>query len=269
MQDLETNIINAIAVVMKETSSQKLKKKNKKNKMLYLIGLGLSESSISVAALEAIKSCDKVYLETYTVDFPYEIKNLESSIKTKIIPLEREKVENESVIKEAKKQNIALLVYGNPLSATTHIQLIIAAKKQKVKYKIIHSESILNAIAESGLQLYKFGKTASMPKFSPNYAPDSFLDIILQNEKIKAHTLLLTDIGLSSKEAIKQLEKVSEKRNVKFDKIIICSQLGKNSKIFYDNIKNLKTKNIPLPFCIIIPSELHFIEKEALELLSE
>ena len=38
--------------------------------MLYLIGLGLNEKSISLEGLEAVKKCKKVYLEGYTVDFP-------------------------------------------------------------------------------------------------------------------------------------------------------------------------------------------------------
>ena len=39
--------------------------------MLYLIGLGLNEKSLSKEAIEIIKRCKKVYLEDYTVDFPY------------------------------------------------------------------------------------------------------------------------------------------------------------------------------------------------------
>jgi len=36
-------------------------------KMLYIVGLGLSdEKDITVKGLEAIKSCERVYLEAYT-----------------------------------------------------------------------------------------------------------------------------------------------------------------------------------------------------------
>jgi diphthamide biosynthesis methyltransferase len=38
-----------------------------KNEMLYVIGLGLSdEKDITVRGLEAVKSCERVYLEAYT-----------------------------------------------------------------------------------------------------------------------------------------------------------------------------------------------------------
>jgi len=236
----------------------------------YLIGLGLGLKSISVESLETIKKCREIYLENYTVDFPYNLAELEKILGKKVISLAREKVEEETIVDKGKKQNIALLVYGNPLAATTHIQLVLRAKKKKIKYRIIHSESVLIAIAETGLSLYKFGKTASIPKFTKSYAPDSFYDIVLQNEKIKAHTLLLTDIGLDAKTALKQLEEVCKKRNVCIGKIILCSNLGaEKSKIYYDKIENLKNKKIELPFCIIIPSEMHFIEKQALEALRE
>ena len=215
--------------------------------------------------LESIKE-----IENYTVDYPYLILEIEKLVEKEIKELGRVDVENEKFLDEAKKKNISLLVYGNPLSATTHISLILTCKKQKIPYKIIHAESILTAISETGLQLYKFGKTASMPKFQKNFEPDSFLNIILDNEKIKAHTLLLTDIGLSSKEAIEQLQKTTKNRNIKLDKIIICSKTGTNeSKIFYDTLDNLKKKTIKMPFCIIIPSVLHHVEDEALELLKE
>ncbi|MFZ5955870.1 MAG: diphthine synthase [Nanoarchaeota archaeon] len=236
----------------------------------YLIGLGLDLKSISLEALEAIGKCDQIYLENYTVDFPYNSDELEKVLKKKIIKLNREDVESENILGKAKNNDIILLVYGNPLSATTHISLILSAKKNNIKFRIIHAESILTAIAETGLQLYKFGKTASMPKFTKNFEPDSFLETIAQNQKINAHSLLLTDIKLSAKEAIAQLEKVCKNSKINFGKIIICSKLGtRESKIYFNTPEELLKKQIKMPFCIIIPSELHFVEEEALGLLSE
>jgi len=241
----------------------------KNNMVFYLIGLGLNLKSISVKALEAVKKCNLVYLENYTVDFPYSMGEIEKVIEKKIKELGREKVENEEFIDSAKKQDIALLVYGNPLSATTHISLVLRAKKKNIPYKIIHSESILTAIAETGLQLYKFGKTASMPAWKESYKSNSFIEVIKENLKIKAHTLLLVDIGLSSENALEQFEQVCKKRNMNLGKIIICSQIGVDSKIYYDTLEKLKKKKIKMPFCMIIPSEMHFLEKEALEALKE
>jgi len=236
--------------------------------MLYIIGLGLNEKGISQEGIKAVKKCKKIYLENYTVEIPYSAKQLEENLGKKIIIVDREFVEKFKVFEEVKKESIALLVYGSPLTATTHISLIQEAKKRKIEYKILYNASILDAIGETGLQLYKFGKIASMPKWdeNKNYKPESFIEIIKENKSIKAHSLILIDIGLEFSKALEQLEISAENKKIKLDRIIICSMLGtKNSKIFYDTIENFKDKKINSPFCFIIPSELHFIEREVLE----
>lgn len=233
----------------------------------YLIGVGMNKNSISADALKILKSCDKIYLENYTVNFPYIIQELEKTYNLKIQEIGRTKIEDESILQEAKSQNIALLVYGDALSATTHIQLILECKKQKIPYKVFHNASILTVIAETGLQLYKFGKTASMPNWSEHTnKPTSFMNYIKENQSVNAHTLILTDIGLKISSAIEQLIESSKKENIKLpEKIIAISNAGTpNQKIFYDSPSNLKNKNISLPFCLIIPTELHFLEKEML-----
>ncbi|MEJ2267680.1 MAG: hypothetical protein P8X70_01240 [Nanoarchaeota archaeon] len=144
--------------------------------------------------------------------------------------------------------------------------MIQEAKDCKVKYKIIYSGSIFDAIAETGLQVYKFGKITSMPKWQKNYSPRSFMEIVKENKKINAHSLILIDIGLKLKDALEELKKSAKEHNIKLNKIIICSKLGtKNSRIFYDKIESLEDKEIKLPYCIIIPGKLHFAEKEFLE----
>jgi diphthine synthase len=234
--------------------------------MLYIIGLGLNEKGISLEGVETLKRCKKVYLENYTVNFPYSEKKLEKIIKKKIIPAGREFVEGNSLIGEAKKEDICLLVYGSPLTATTHIALIHEAKKSKVKCRIIYSSSIFDAIAETGLQIYKFGKIASMPKWSRNFTPKSFMEIVKQNMEIDSHSLILIDISLELGKAIEELEESAREYNLKLDKILVCSKLGTGeSKIIYGSMKNLKNKKIKMPYCIIVPSRLHFMEQEVME----
>jgi diphthine synthase len=231
---------------------------------LNLIGLGLNLKSISADALEILKSCDKIYLENYTVNFPYTIKELEKTLKIKIIELDRVKVEDESILGEAKNKNIALLVYGDTLSATTHTQLMFSCKRENIECNVFHNASILIAIAETGLQLYKFGKTASMPNWKEHTnKPTSFMNYLKENQSIKAHTLILTDIGLELKDAINQLEEASAKESGKLpEKIIVCSNAGtKDQKILYDTLKNIKKREVKMPFCLIMPSELHFLEE--------
>ena len=238
--------------------------------MLYLIGLGLSFDSISKRGLEKIKKCKKVYLENYTVDFPYTQSKLEEVIGKKVISVGRDFVENLEIIDEAKKKDVALLIYGSPLTATTHITLLDEAKKSRVKTNVIYNASIFDAVARSGLQLYKFGKISSIPKWEEkqenSYAPDSFMKNVKDNQSIDAHSLILIDIGLEFPDAIKQLKSAAKNHNVKLGKIVICQMLGtRQSRIFYESVEKVEEYQIKLPYCIIIPGKLHFMEKEVLE----
>jgi len=234
--------------------------------MLYLIGLGLNEKGISLDGISALKKCKKVYLENYTVDFPYSLTELEKVVKKKIISLNRDEVESDRIVCEAKKENVALLIYGSPLTATTHITIIEESKKQRVKCQIIYSASIFDAIAETGLQIYKFGKITSIPKWQKNFTPNSFIEIVKENNKINAHSLMLIDIGLDLKDALEELEKSAKDFDLKLEKILVCSRLGtEDKKIIYDEIKNLKNKVVKKPYCLIIPGKLHIVEEEVLK----
>ncbi len=232
--------------------------------MLYLIGLGLDLNDISLKALEAIKKSEKIYLETYTTTFPYKIQELEKAIGKKVIPSNRETFENNvaALIAQAKREDITILVYGDPLAATTHITILREAETTKVKTQVIHNISIFNVVSETGLQLYKFGKTTSLPRWQENYKPISFLEIIKENLSIKAHSLILVDPGFNLKQAINQLIE-SDKDKLLADKtIIIASCLGTpKQKIEKGKIQQLTSKKIQEPFCIIVPSELNFSEK--------
>ena len=231
--------------------------------MLYLIGLGLNVDGISSYGLEVARRCKKVYLESYTVDFPYSVGELQMVVDKKIIPIEREKVEDLSLIDEASRLDVALLVYGSPLTATTHITLIDEAKKSGIKCKVIYSASILDAVAETGLQLYKFGKITSLPK----HEADSFMEIVKENQSINAHSLILIDIGMDVQDALESLERAAKKHKIKINKLVVCQSLGtKQKKIFYKSLPELKElSGVRKPFCFIIPGKLHFLEKEILE----
>lgn len=237
--------------------------------MLYLIGLGLDLKDISLRGLEALKKCHKIYLEIYTTALPYKKTALEKVIGKKVVIAVRETVENKSreFVKEAKKKNVALLVYGDPLAATTHISLLQEAKKLKVPMKVLHNSSIFSAITETGLQIYKFGKTTSIPKWHKSYEPTSFYDVVKDNLKINAHTLVLVDIDLSFHEALYELDKASKGE---IDNIIVCSRLGTDEQyIIYSKLKELlkRAPKVKEPFCFIVPATLHFTEAEFLETL--
>ncbi len=226
--------------------------------MFYLIGLGLSWKDLSLKALEALNSCDKVYLETYTSLADFSPLRLSRLLGKKVIPLGRKQVEDcgpkedgRSWLKEASLKNVALLIYGDPLSATTHLEILNECKKKKINYKVLQSSSVLTAVGATGLSLYKFGKTASK-----------------QNQKIGAHTLFLLDLKpdqnrfLTIPEAIQVLLKIAKKRQSKtFSEktlCIGCARLGSDKKtIKVGTAKELLKKQFgAAPYCLIVPSKL-------------
>jgi diphthine synthase len=236
--------------------------------MLYLIGLGLNKKGISKEGYDIMKRAKRVYLENYTVDFPYSIGELSLEFEKKIMPANRQLVESLELIDEAKRLDVVLLIYGSPLMATTHITLLQEAKASRVKTKVIYAGSILDAIAESGLQLYKFGKITSMPKWDvrKNFTPDSFMKTVQENMSMRAHSLILMDIGLEYHKALEQLTKAAENNQVSIKELVICQCLGtKRQKFRYGSIDELKEMHVQIPYCLIIPTKLHFVEKEVLE----
>ncbi len=247
--------------------------------MLCLVGLGLgTEFDLSLRGFNVIAGCDLVYLEGYTGVFE-RLKELEDMIGKSIMVLSRQDVESTSeFIIEAKKKNVALLVQGDPLSATTHISILLDCIKSGVKYMIVNSSSVFTAVSRTGLSLYKFGKTASIPFPQKDFNPKSFYKIIKDNQRIKAHTLCLLDVKsdahdyMKIPDAIKIIEKADDKGFLKNIKIIGCSRLGyKDEQIKYGKASTLKKfKWHGPPHCLIIPSsELHFMEEEAVKTFSE
>ncbi len=235
--------------------------------MLYLIGLGLNIKGITKEGLEIAKRCKKVYLENYTVELPYTAEDVSDLVGKKVALADRKFIESLEIVDEAERTDIALLIYGSPLTATTHIALLQEAKKSEIAVKVIYSASVFDAVAETGLQLYKFGKIASMPKWQKNFEPDSFVEIIQHNLSMKAHSLILVDIGMRYRDALKELEDSMKKNNIEIGKIVVCQRLGtERQKIVYGTISDVWSINgIVAPFCFIIPSKLHFMEAEVLE----
>lgn len=239
--------------------------------MLYLIGIGLSKGDISLKAVEAIKKCDLLYYENYTSIIDYD---LEKFLKKKIILADRELVENsDEIIKKSKTKTVGFLVPGDVFSATTHIDLYLEAKKNKIKTEIIHGISILTAVSNTGLSLYNFGKVTSIPFENKNI--ETPYNVLRQNQPL--HTLFLLDLDPKNKkfmsfneglEYLLRLEQKFKDNLVKNDTlcVICCGINTEKEKILVGKIKDLINKKIKVyPQCFIIPGKLHFIEEEALK----
>lgn len=166
--------------------------------VLYLIGLGLyDEKDISVRGLELVKSSDFIYMEYYTSILGVPKENLEKFYGKEIQLADRECIESkfeEEILEKAKKSKVALLVVGDPFSATTHVDLFNRAIQENVKVEVLSNASIINACGITGLSLYRFGEIISVPFFTKTWKPYSFYEKIKKNLDNDFHTLLLLDI---------------------------------------------------------------------------
>ncbi len=244
---------------------------------LALIGLGLySEKDLSLNGIEELKKSDKVYMELYTGKWQGSMENLKKLIGKEIVTLERKDLEENSrrIISESKKQNVSILVQGDPLIATMHSSLISEAKKLGIETKIVHNSSIVSAIAETGLHVYKIGQvvTIPFPEKTKGKKPKSTFNSIKENKKRDLHTLCLLDIVTEEGKYMTINEGVdillSWKIISKTDKIVVFAKAGSTQPvILYKTAEEMIKKKIKdTPAVIIIPGKLHFTEKEYLEM---
>ncbi|MEM4554264.1 MAG: diphthine synthase [Candidatus Anstonellaceae archaeon] len=250
--------------------------------MLVLVGLGISdEKGISVAGLEELSSCDAIFAESYTSLLPPgTLGRLEKTVRKKVQLLKREEVESEKeILRAAAEGKVALIVPGDPLIATTHISLLISAKKAGISTKVVHASSILScAIGESGLQVYKFGKPATLTFWRENYKPMAAYEAIRENLKRGLHTLLFLDIDeklgpMKPSEAAEILLEMEKKGKAKIlsgsTKVVLLEGVGwSQSRVSYLALTELtKLSSSQLPCILAIPGRLHFLEEEYLSLL--
>lgn len=244
--------------------------------MLSLIGLGLhDEKDLTIRGLEKAKDADKVYAEFYTSKWYGDVKRLEQFIGKKIEVVSRKDLEEGSsrIVEEAKSKKIVVFVLGDPLVATTHTSLLSDAKKSGVKTEVVHNASIYSAVGETGLHLYKFGRTVTVPFPEKTESTDTLAETIEKNVKMGLHTLLLLDV-ISEKEkymlpeqGMKILLEMKKDFFTKDTEIIVFGRVGSGRPlIVYGKVKELIKREFgDPPFVMIIPGKLHFTEREYLE----
>lgn len=250
--------------------------------MLYLIGLGLyDEGDITLNGIAAARKCDSVYLERYTSPWQGSAKELEKVIGKRMTELKRADLEERSgkIVSEAMDKDVAVLISGDPLVATTHSALITEASKKGIEVRVTHSSSVFSAIAETGLHIYRFGKTATVAYPEKNFHPKTPYNVLIENLGNNAHTLLLLDVKAPAKrfmtvnEAIGiMLELESKEKKGAFRGTTECvgvARLGSiDAFVRYGTAEGLRKIDFgPPPHVLIVPAELHFSEREYLESL--
>lgn len=252
---------------------------------LTFIGLGLNdERGITLSGLEAAMAADILYLEHYTSLLPeLSLPKLERMVGKPIKLCTRSDLEetpNDSILQDAFSNDVVLLVPGDPMAATTHVDLNLRARKKKIETRQIHGVSIISAATSlCGLQIYKFGKTVTIPFNSKSYHPETPYKVIEENLQRELHSLVLLDVDaeaeryLSVSEGLEYLKILETKFN---SGVVLPSTLAvglarvgsSRPTVRCEPVDKLLTHDFGgPPHTLIFPGRLHFIEEDALRVL--
>lgn len=231
--------------------------------MLYLIGLGLDDKEVTEKALEALKDVEKVYAEFYTNTENIDVERLEEKIDNGIDILDRSQVEREDkILESAEQKDTAFLVSGDPLTATTHYDIKHRAEEKGIDTRVIHAPSIFTSVAETGLNVYKFGRTVTLPKKGK---PESVLDYVEKNNSVGLHTLVLLDIDYDASDAAEKLVEMEE--DLSDRKAVILERANRSDQeMNVGKLEEFIEKQFgETPHCIVLVGDTSHKEEEFLE----
>lgn len=247
---------------------------------LIFVGLGLGLHDITLRGLEAVRSADVVFAEFYTSRLlGSEAKDLENLVGKPIRILSRLDVEQHAgeILREARKGRVAFLVAGDPMSATTHHDLATRAAEERIPTQVIPGISIFTAApAAAGLQIYKFGRTTTIPFPHGNYLPESPYEAIRDNTSRGLHTLVLLDIDaehdrfMRAPEAVEVLARIESKRRQGIltpeTLVVGLARVGAaDQRVRYAPMAQWPAIDLGPPLhCLIVPGALHFQEEAGL-----
>ena len=247
--------------------------------MLYLVGMGLRGiRSLSIEGESIVRRSEEVMLEGYTSIPPSTtLKDLETYFGKPIRYILRSDIEGSSdLFRKASEIDIAVIVTGDPLSATTHNQILLDMKNMGIPVEVIENASIITeAISRTGLFHYRTGPPVSLPFISENFMPRSVLDKIKKNMECRFHTLLLLDLEsgrpMTPSEASKSLLRLEKKYGIgsvspESEVVLVSSLHMKNERLIRATLSQLlDLKGEFGPCCLIIVSDPESQEREFLE----
>jgi diphthine synthase len=252
---------------------------------LVFIGLGLhDESGMSLRGQAEAKSCDLLLSEFYTSAMPgLDFEKLRKLVGKEVRVLSRRDVEEDAegtILSKARTAKVGLLIPGDPMVATTHVDLRLRALKAGIKTRIIHAASITSAAAgATGLQSYKFGRTVTVPASWQGEFPESVYTSIRNNLGLGLHSLVLLEIDSENKTyvtiqiALKQLLALSQRQRepaIKSDTLVaaIARLEAPDMTVKASTVSEILQGDYgEPPYALIFPGKLHFIEAEALHLI--
>jgi len=272
---------------------------------LVLIGIGMGAiDGMTVEAVQRMKNADYRFLEAYTARwFDEDVARLEELVG----PVElimRPEVENpERILSLAAKSAVALLVIGDPLQATTHVDLQIQADAAAISCHVVHGISITTLVTGAvGLSNYRFGRQTTLTYPYGEWIVTSPLEVIAVNRALNMHTLVLFDLDptgsgtgnqkpMQPRDAINSIRLMCEKLNSSIDdmgpddtlaalrlesckkllleiesiKCVLCSDMGTSRQgINYGVLGELISSKEGGLHCMVIPANESDVENAAL-----
>ena len=271
---------------------------------LVLIGMGPGGiAGMTRAAILAAKNANYRRYEAYTALWSdADLADLESEIGH-IEKVMRPEVEDPvELLKLAKSEVVALLVVGDPLQATTHVDLQLQAEEAGIDCTVIHGISITGLVTGAiGLSNYKFGRQTTLTYPYGGWVATSPLEVIAINRMQGLHTLALLDLDptgegvggqvpmqpkdaanamfLMAKKLKDSYEEMSDEST--FDKlkieackkiceeinslmVVLCSDMGTpEQKIAYLPLSELSNAEVGRLHCLVIPAKLGDVEDSA------
>ena len=272
---------------------------------LVLIGIGMGAiDGMTVEAVQRMKDADFRFLEAYTAKWlDDDVRNLENLVGP-IKPIMRPDVESpEKILALAKDSVVAVLIIGDPLQATTHVDLQLQAKEEGVICHVVHGISITTLVTGAvGLSNYRFGRQTTLTYPYGDWIVTSPLEVVALNRALNMHTLVLFDldptgsgtgnqkpmqpidainsIRLMADKLISTIEEIEVEDNLTALKIesckvllseiesikcVLCSDMGTSRQMInYGTLDELATAKEGGLHCIVIPAIESDVEKMAL-----
>lgn len=164
---------------------------------LLLVGMGPgSVGAMTIEAVEAATAATHRRYEAYTALWPDEELNLLEQTIGPIQRVMRPEVEQpEDLFALASTSLVALLVVGDPLQATTHVDLQLQAAEAGIECRVFHGISITTLVTGAiGLSNYRFGRQTTLTYPYGGWVATSPLETIIVNRYTGLHTLALLDL---------------------------------------------------------------------------
>lgn len=229
--------------------------------------------------MKELESADFAFAESYTSNLtPGSVERLSDRTGKNIELLGRSDVETADVLLEkASGYRVVLLVPGDPMTATTHVDLRLRAHKKGIDTAVVNGVSALTAVPGLlGLQHYKFGRTTTVPFPAEGYSPTSPYEVVRENLGRGLHTLVLLDIDaensnyMTANQGLNLLMNMEERvgSGILSPRSLVCvvACAGHPTPVVKAGpLAALSDLDFGPPLhTVVVPGKLHFMEEEAL-----